>query len=75
MATDQKRGWVYATLANTNQIAALKVRPDGTLAASKTLPTVPQPNDVAVDPRTGTVFVVGAARSQVQVIPPETFGG
>lgn len=73
LATDPARGWVYVTLANTNQVVGLQARADGTLAVRKILPTVRQPNDVAVDPRSGTVYVVGAQRSEVQVIQAEEF--
>lgn len=39
-----------------------------------TFPTVQQPNSVAVDPSSGTVFVSGAARGVLEILPPAVTG-
>ncbi|WP_338602403.1 YncE family protein [Saccharopolyspora sp. SCSIO 74807] len=75
LATDPARGRAYATSANTNQLAVLDIRPDGTPAAPRLLPAVQQPNDVAVDPRNGDVWVVGTARAELQVLPAARLSG
>lgn len=71
--TDPGRGVVYAALANTNKLARVPVRPDGTLGTARIVDTVRQPNDVVTDPRTGTVYVVGQTGAQVQKIPAPVF--
>ncbi len=73
LATDPARDRVYATLPNTNRVTAFDIRSDGSLSKSASLPTVRQPNDVAVDPSDGGVFVVGATESQIQRIPRTMF--
>lgn len=81
--TDPGRGLVYATLPNTNKLARVPVRPDGTLGAPNLIDTVRQPNDVVTDPGTGDTFVVGQADAQIQMIsardrapePPGEFHG
>ena len=73
LATDP-RGRAYVTLANTNQVVALQLEPDGSLRTTGTLPTVRQPNSVAYDPKTDTVLVTGAVGSELQTIPAAAFG-
>lgn len=74
LAGDPDRGLVYTTLANTNQVASLRALPDGNLTEVRSVNTVSQPNDVAVDPRSGTVYVIGQGQAQVQALTPSSFG-
>lgn len=75
LAVAPERGFAYVTLSTTNRVVRLRVRPDGSPGQRRVLPTVQQPNSVAVDGSTGTVYVVGKAESNVQVLPPVAFGG
>ncbi|MGH4024351.1 MAG: YncE family protein [Pseudonocardiaceae bacterium] len=73
LATDPERGRAYVTLANTNQVVALQLEPDGSLRTTGTLPTVRQPNSVAYDPKTDTVLVAGVVDSELQTVPASAF--
>jgi DNA-binding beta-propeller fold protein YncE len=73
IASDPKRGLVYASLSNTNKVTQFHVRPDGTLAKPVTRPTVRQPNSLAVDTGTGTVYVAGFKPARLEVIPRSAF--
>jgi DNA-binding beta-propeller fold protein YncE len=73
IATDPDKNLVYTSLANTNLVARLQVTPDGSLGKPVTLPTVRQPDSLAVDHETGTVYVAGNADSTVDVIPAKAF--
>lgn len=75
LAADRERGRVYVTSANVNQVSALDVHADGTLGEPRSVPSVRQPNDVAVDPSSGDVWVVGAAGSAIQVVRAGAFPG
>lgn len=75
IATDPGKNLVYTSLANTNLVARLRVKPDGTLGRPVTLPTVRQPDSLAVDHSTGTVYVAGNAGSALDVIPAAAFRG
>jgi DNA-binding beta-propeller fold protein YncE len=74
IASDPHRRLVYASLSNTNKVTQFHVRPDGALAEPVTLPTVRQPNSLAVDPRTGTVYVAGYKPARLDVIARRAFG-
>jgi DNA-binding beta-propeller fold protein YncE len=74
IASDPRRGLVYVSLSNTNEVTRFHVRPDGTLAEPVTLPTVRQPNALAVDPASGTVYVAGYTPARLDVIPSRAFG-
>jgi DNA-binding beta-propeller fold protein YncE len=74
IASDPKRGLVYASLSNTNKVTQFHVRPDGSLAKPVTRPTVRQPNSLAVDAGTGTVYVAGFKPARLDVIPRSAFG-
>lgn len=74
LSSDPDRGLVYASLSNTNQVVRWRTGPDGSLRDPRTLGTVRQPDDVAADPRSGTVYVVGRTDAQVQQIPASAFG-
>ncbi len=75
LATDMRRGVAYVTLSTSNQVVQFDIRPDGSLVRRTTLPTVQQPNSVAVDASTGTVYVIGKADSQIQVLEAGAFAG
>jgi DNA-binding beta-propeller fold protein YncE len=68
MAYDPSRNVVWLTLTGRNEVVGLDV----TGGAPKIIarhPTVWQPNSVAVDPGSGTVFVASKAEGLVQSIP------
>ncbi len=62
----RKRFWV--TLTKTNQVVELTDR-----RRLREFPTVRQPNSVAVDPRTGRVFVASRADGTLQSFLPPAF--
>lgn len=74
ISADPERALLYTALSNTNKIVRWRIGTDGALRDPRTLTTVRQPDDVAVDPRSGTAYVVGRAGAQVQEIPARTFG-
>lgn len=81
MALDPLHGTLWVTLTATNRLVAFDVSTGGAGGAAAgtpkmvaSLPTVRQPNSVAVDPTTGNVFVAGNANGEVQVIPPSAQG-
>jgi DNA-binding beta-propeller fold protein YncE len=69
IATDARRDRLWVTLTATNQVVALWAarRSPRTLAAYA---TGRQPNAVAVDPRSGRVFVADTGAAAVQLIDP-----
>jgi sugar lactone lactonase YvrE len=69
IAVDGRRGLVYVTLTATNRLESFRIKGNG-LVPAQTWPTVRQPNDVAVDAATGTVFVTGRDGSRLQLIRP-----
>lgn len=75
LATDPERGLAYVTMADTNRVIELQVGSDGRLRAGAILPTVRQANSVAVDPVSGTVYVIGSNPPAIQVIPGSAFDG
>ncbi len=70
LAFDAARRRLWVTLTATNQLAGFDL--SGSAAPPNepfvTLPTVRQPNSVAVDPASGRVFVAGAADATLQVV-------
>ncbi|MGI8632756.1 MAG: YncE family protein [Solirubrobacterales bacterium] len=68
IAVDAKRNRAWVTLTGRNELVELDI--SQTAKAVRTLPTVRQPNTVAVDTRDGRVFVAGRAEGQVQIIDP-----
>lgn len=74
LATDPARGLVYVTLPNVNQLVSLKVQPDGSLRRITAVPTVRQPNDVALDPTDATAYVAGTSGSLLEVVPSHVLG-
>lgn len=74
LATDPRRGLAYVTLPNVNQMVSLKVQPDGSLRRITSVPTVRQPNDVALDPADATAYVTGTADAQLEAVPADKLG-
>lgn len=72
LATDPGRGLAYVTMADRNEVVRLRANADGRLAVSRPVPTVAQPNSVAVAP-SGAVFVIGQRDAQVQQLTTRDF--
>lgn len=68
LVVDRVRCRLWVTLTGTNQLAELPA--DGRPHVLAMFPTVRQPNDIAVDSRTGRVFVGGRAAGVVQLLDP-----
>lgn len=68
LAYDASRDRLWATLPALNQVVGFDTRADPPREIAR-FPTVRQPNTVAVDPRTGTVFVTGATDGVLETIP------
>jgi len=69
LAVDNARGALYVTLTETNELRSFRI--DGArLTSDRTWPTVAQPNDVAVDEKTGRVVVAGTAAGLLQLLDP-----
>ncbi len=71
MAADPERNRLWVAAAGSNVLVRYEIGAGGTLSRSnEVVPTVAQPNSVAVDPRDGTVFVGGATPDGgVQIVP------
>jgi DNA-binding beta-propeller fold protein YncE len=65
IAFDRRRGRFWVTLTARNQVAELTDR-----HIVRTFPTVRQPNSVAVDERTGRVFVASRSDGTLQLLDP-----
>jgi DNA-binding beta-propeller fold protein YncE len=73
LAIDPRRARLWVTETATNQLAEYSLR--GKLPRRvATYPTVRQPNSVAVDPRTGAVFVAGRDAGRLERISPHGGG-
>ncbi|HSH58232.1 MAG TPA: hypothetical protein VK988_01065, partial [Acidimicrobiales bacterium] len=72
LAFDATRRRLWVTLTATNQLAGFDLSGSAATPTEPfvTLPTVRQPNSVAVDPASGRVFVAGATDATLQVIDP-----
>lgn len=68
IALDPGRRRLWVTLTGTNTVAELPAH--GRPHVLRTFPTVRQPNGVAVDSRTGRVFVGGRADGVLQLLDP-----
>jgi DNA-binding beta-propeller fold protein YncE/predicted small lipoprotein YifL len=68
IALDPVRRRLWVTLTGTNELVELPAHGRPHILTS--VPTVRQPNDVAVDSRTGRVFVAGRADGVVQLYDP-----
>ena len=69
IAVDHARGRLWVTLTARNQLVEYAVG-EGPTRRIATYPTVRQPNSVAVDPRSGVVFVAGRRDGRLQRIVP-----
>jgi DNA-binding beta-propeller fold protein YncE len=68
VAVDEARQRLWVTLTARNQLVEFDL--SGRLPQrTATVPTVRQPDSVAVDDRSGTVFVAGAASGVLQIVP------
>lgn len=66
---DPATGTIYTALSNTNLVARLRVDSAGRPALDGTIPTVQQPISFDLDAASGTLYIGGYARSQLQVAP------
>ena len=69
LAADPGRRAVWVTLTDANRLVGLRVTTDG-LRPFANLPTVRQPNSVAVDVVSGRVVVAGSADGLLQIVTP-----
>jgi DNA-binding beta-propeller fold protein YncE len=70
LALDARRHRLWVTLTKTNELVEYRLA-GGRLTRRAQYPTVRQPNSVAVEPRTGTVYVAGTADGQLQILTPD----
>ena len=66
---DAQRSLLFVTRTGSNLLRVVDVADPANPRVLGDLPTVRQPNSVAVDPRSGTVLVTGSAGGELQVIP------
>jgi DNA-binding beta-propeller fold protein YncE len=69
IASDPKRDLAWVTLTASNEVVGFDMT-GGAPVQRYRLPTVRQPNSVAVDPDSGRVFVASANGEGVSVIQP-----
>lgn len=69
LAADPGRRAVWVTLTDTNRLVGVRVTRDG-LRPFANLPTVRQPNSVALDVASGRVDVAGTADGMLQILTP-----
>ncbi|WP_016697991.1 hypothetical protein [Actinoalloteichus spitiensis] len=69
IAYDEDRDLAWVTLTETNELVGYDML-GGEPVEVHRFPTVRQPNEVAVDPSTGAVFVGSAAGEGIQVVRP-----
>jgi DNA-binding beta-propeller fold protein YncE len=69
VAYDATRDRLWVTLTARNQVTGLDLS-GGAPRVVATIPTVRQPNTVAVDPATGRIFVASRADGGVQLVDP-----
>lgn len=69
LAIDSSRRRIWLTLPASNELAEVELEGKEPTVV-RTYPTVRQPNSVAVDTGTGTVFVAGRAGGELQIIRP-----
>ncbi|MGA9312438.1 MAG: hypothetical protein WBV74_19010, partial [Pseudonocardiaceae bacterium] len=70
LAYDGRRDLVWVTLTGRDEVVGLGVA-GGEPVIVHRVPTVHQPDAVAVDPVSGRVYVVSASGAGLQVIDPE----
>ncbi|WP_127781643.1 hypothetical protein [Rhodococcus sp. X156] len=71
LAYDAARALLFITRTADNQLAVVDVADPRAPRTLGTLPTVRQPNSVAVDPASGEVLVAGNTDGLLQVIPQD----
>jgi DNA-binding beta-propeller fold protein YncE len=69
VAYDPVRDRLWVTLTALNEVIGLNLSASQPVLASP-LPTVRQPNTVAVDPTTGRLYVTGTADGVLEIIEP-----
>ena len=70
LALDRRRGELWVTLTESNEVVRLELS-GGAPRRKESYPTVRQPNSVAVDERSGGVFVAGREGSKLQILGSE----
>ncbi len=70
IAVDARRNRLWVTLTARNQVAWVRLRPHRRPRVMMRLPTVRQPNSVAVDPRSGRVWIAGRRPGALEEIDP-----
>lgn len=75
LAYDAARKLLYVTLTATNRLRVVDVADPTRPRVLADLPTVRQPNSVAVDPRSGTVVVTGGVDDVLQLIRRSSLPG
>ncbi len=75
LAYDAARKLLYVTLTATNRLRVVDVGDPTRPRVLTDLPTVRQPNSVAVDTRSGTVVVTGGVDNVLQLIPRSALPG
>ncbi|MDV3134016.1 hypothetical protein [Mycobacterium sp. 29Ha] len=69
LAYDPDRRRLFVTLTATNQLQVIDVADPATPRIAGTVPTVQQPNSVAVEPRSGAVLITGSSpNGSLQII-------
>ncbi len=72
LAYDTERRRLYVTLTATNQLQVVDLADAAKPRIIGVVPTVQQPNSVAVDARSGAVLITGSvSRGQLQIITPD----
>lgn len=72
LAYDAQRRLLFVSLTATNQLQVIDVADANAPRLLGVVPTVQQPNSVAVDPRSGAVLVTGSSpRGSLQIITPD----
>jgi DNA-binding beta-propeller fold protein YncE len=72
LAYDTQRRRLYVTLTATNQMQVVDLSDIAAPRITGVVPTVQQPNSVAVDPRSGTVLVTGSSPGgMLQIVTPD----
>jgi len=74
IAVDPGRNRLYVTTTSTNRIVDLALRGNHPPIAVDSYPSVRQPNTVAIDPRSGRLFVLGRSGGELQIITPRLRG-
>ncbi|GAA4616587.1 YncE family protein [Saccharopolyspora hordei] len=69
LAYDPTRDIAWVTLTATNEVVGYDVA-GGEPRERHRLPTISQPNSIAVDPQTGTLYIASANGSGYQVVTP-----